>query len=253
MQQNASQENLPLLIVGLGNPGPKYAATRHNVGFMAVDELARRHGLRFSTKQADAEIARGEIEGTRVILARPQTYMNDSGRAVGALARFYKLPADRVVIVYDELDLPVGTLRMREKGSHNGHNGLKSVIQHLGTQGFPRLRIGIDRPAITDHKQIDWVLGRFTKDEQAVMDLTIPRAAEAVESIITLGIERAMNKYNSKEEQGTGPSRPTTTAKTTPREPPARTTEVSPIQPPLAPKQDSWVDKLRKIIKEEAR
>ncbi len=239
---------MPLLVVGLGNPGPKYAATRHNVGFMTVDELARRHGLRFSTRQADAEIASGEIEGTRVILAKPQTYMNNSGRAVGALARFYKLPSNRVVVIYDELDLPVGTIRLREKGSANGHNGLKSVIQHLGSQDFPRLRIGIGKPAITDHKQIDWVLGRFTRDEQEVMDGTIPRAAEAIEAIITLGIERAMNKYNTREEQGRPAARPT--PEPTPQELQQRIREA---ESPTPARQESWVDKIRHIIREEAK
>ena len=251
MQQNASQENLPLLVIGLGNPGPKYAATRHNVGFMTVDELARRHGLRFSTRQADAAVARGEIDGTRVILAKPQTYMNNSGRAVGALARFYKLPSNRVVVIYDELDLPVGTIRMREKGSANGHNGLTSVIQHLGTQDFPRIRIGISRPAISDHKQIDWVLGRFTKDEQEVMDGTIPRAAEAVEAVITLGIERAMNKYNSREEQGKPASKPSPApAEPTPQELQQR---MRAAESPAPPKRESWVDRIRHIIREEAK
>lgn len=248
MQQNVSQENLPLLIVGLGNPGSRYAATRHNVGFMTVDELARRHGLRFSTKQADAEIARGELEGTRVIIAKPQTFMNNSGRAVGALARFYKLPASRVVIIYDELDLPVGTIRMRGKGSANGHNGLKSVIQHLGTQEFPRIRIGISRPAITDHKQIDWVLGRFTKDEQEVMDDTIPRAAEAVEAIITLGMERAMNRYNTREEQGKPASKPAPDPT-----PPDLAQRIKEAESPAPPRKESWVDKIRHIIREEAK
>lgn len=250
MQQNAPQENLPLLIAGLGNPGSKYAATRHNVGFMTVDELARQHRLRFSTKQADAEIARGEIEGTRVILAKPQTYMNNSGRSVGALARFYKLPSNRVVVIYDELDLPVGTIRIRAKGSANGHNGLKSIIQHLGTQDFPRIRIGISRPAITDHKQIDWVLSRFTRDEQEVMDGTISRAADAVEAIITLGIERAMNKYNSKEEQGKPGTSSPKPPEPTPQEIQQRIREA---ESPTPPRRESWIDKIRHIIREEAK
>jgi PTH1 family peptidyl-tRNA hydrolase len=174
--------------------------------------------------------------------------MNNSGKAVGALARFYKLPASRVVVIYDELDLPVGTIRMREKGSANGHNGLKSVIQHLGTQEFPRIRIGISRPAITDHKQIDWVLGRFTKDEQEVMDDTIPRAAEAVEAILTLGMERAMNKYNTREEQGKPTSKPA--PEPTPRDLAQRIKEA---ESPAPAKQESWVDKIRHIIREEAK
>lgn len=226
---------------------------------MAVDELARRHGLSFSTRQADAEVARGEIEGTRVILAKPQTYMNDSGRAVGALARFYKIPAERVLVVYDELDLPVGTLRLREKGSAAGHNGLKSVIQHLGTQSFPRLRIGIDKPVVVGYDTINWVLGRFTPDEQRVIQEALPRVAEAVEAILTIGMERAMNKYNTKEEQAKPPRKGATRLPSQPIAPastPARTESQQPApaepQPP-APHQESWAEKLRRIIKEEAR
>ncbi len=197
MSQNASSLNAPYLIVGLGNPGSRYAGTRHNAGFMAVDELARLHGLRFSGKQANAEVARGNIAGAAVILAKPLTFMNESGRAVGALARFYKVPPERVLIVCDDVALPLGTIRIREKGSAGGHNGLTSVIQHLGTQSFPRLRIGVDRPASPHHSQIDWVLGHFTRDERKVMDAAIPRAAQAIETILRDGVARAMNEYNA--------------------------------------------------------
>jgi PTH1 family peptidyl-tRNA hydrolase len=185
------------LIVGLGNPGSKFAATRHNVGFMVVDEVARRHGLRFSTKHSNAEVARGEIAGTKVILAKPQTFMNLSGHAVRGLAHYYKIPTDRILIIYDEIALPVGTIRIREKGSSAGHNGVNSVIQQMGTQNIARIRVGVDRPADPRHRQVDWVLGHFTKDERSIIEEAINRAAEAVESIFRIGIERTMNVYNT--------------------------------------------------------
>jgi peptidyl-tRNA hydrolase, PTH1 family len=196
MVQKSSPNDTPYLIVGLGNPGSRYATTRHNVGFLVVDELARRYGLRFSTKQANAEVARGDILGTRVILAKPQTYMNNSGQAVRGLASYFKIPVERILIIYDEIALPVGTIRLREKGSSAGHNGVNSVIQHMGTQNVARIRVGVDRPIDPRHSQIDWVLGRFTKEEQPIIEQAISRAADAVEAIFKMGMERAMNTYN---------------------------------------------------------
>jgi PTH1 family peptidyl-tRNA hydrolase len=195
--QDFQQPNNAWLIVGLGNPGRRFAGTRHNAGFLAVDELARRHGLRFSNKQANAEIARGAINGVGVILAKPLTYMNNSGLAIGSLARFYKIPHNRVLVAYDDIALPLGKIRIRGKGSAGGHNGLTSVIQHLGTQNFPRLRIGVDRPIGADYKRIDWVLGHFSKEEGKAMDEVIPHAAEAIEAVLRDGIDRAMNTYNT--------------------------------------------------------
>jgi PTH1 family peptidyl-tRNA hydrolase len=132
-----------------------------------------------------------------VILVKPQTFMNLSGHAVRGLAGYYKIPVDRILIIYDEIALPVGTIRIREKGSSAGHNGVNSVIQQMGTQNVARIRVGVDRPADPRHKQVDWVLGRFTKDEQPVMEETIRRAAEAVESVLSIGMERTMNMYNT--------------------------------------------------------
>ena len=196
MEKNHAAGNTPYLIVGLGNPGPRYAATRHNIGFMVVDEAAKRHGLRFSGKQRNAEIAKGEIAGQKVILAKPQTFMNNSGTAVRALASYYKVPNERVLIIYDEIALPLGTIRIRERGSAAGHNGVKSVIGQMGTEGIPRIRVGVDRPADPRHNQIDWVLGRFAKEEQPVAEETVRRAVDAIAAILTIGIERAMNTYN---------------------------------------------------------
>ena len=197
MSQNPPSGDTPYLIVGLGNPGSRYANTRHNAGFIVVDELARRHGMRFSTKQANAEVARGEIAGTKVILIKPQTFMNLSGQAVRGIANFYKIPSERILIIYDDIALPVGTLRIREKGSSAGHNGVKSVIQQMGTEKIARIRVGVDRPADPRHNQVDWVLGRFTKEEQPLFEESVQRATEAVESILRIGMERTMNNYNT--------------------------------------------------------
>jgi PTH1 family peptidyl-tRNA hydrolase len=185
------------LIAGLGNPGTRYAGTRHNAGFMVVDELARRHGLKLAGKQANSEIARGSIAGRAVVLAKPQTFMNNSGRAVGSLAHYYRVPLDHLLVVYDDIALPLGTLRIRGKGSAGGHNGVESVIRQLGTQNFPRLRVGVDRPVEAGYSQINWVLNRFSKDELRIMEETIPLAAEAIEAVLQEGIDRAMNSYNT--------------------------------------------------------
>src|SRR5687768_17228915 len=198
MSPNPPSADTPYLIVGLGNPGPRYARTRHNIGFVAVEELARRHGLRFAGGQAHSEVAKGTIGGARVIVSKPQTYMNESGRAVQGLAHFYKVPKDRIIIVYDDFALPLGTLRLREKGSAGGHNGLESVIRHLGTQSFPRLRLGVGGPPGGRHTHIDWVLGLFTKGEEPIVADVISRAADAVESIFRIGLERTMNEYNTR-------------------------------------------------------
>jgi PTH1 family peptidyl-tRNA hydrolase len=134
------------LIVGLGNPGPRFADNRHNIGFRAVDELAEAHRLSFSRTEHNAQTAHGTIDDKRVVLAKPQTYMNESGDAVGPLSRFYKIPPEDVLVIYDDLDIPLGTVRYRQEGSSGGHRGVESVIQALGTRQFPRLRLGIGRP-----------------------------------------------------------------------------------------------------------
>jgi len=183
-----------ILIVGLGNPGRKYARNRHNAGFLAVDRLARRHGLSFARQKGKAKIAEGRIAGQRAILAKPQTYMNLSGEAVAALVRFFKIPADRVLVVYDDLDLPLARLRLRPDGGSGGHKGLKSIAERLGTQAFPRLRIGIGRPVHGD--PMDFVLQDFTVEEWIDMDGALDRAASAIEHWLAHGIDAAMNVFN---------------------------------------------------------
>jgi PTH1 family peptidyl-tRNA hydrolase len=186
------------LIVGLGNPGREYAQTRHNIGFQVVSLLADKHGLKFSRVQNEAVVAAGRAGNVRVVLAKPQTWMNNSGRAVGPLARFYKVDLSRLLIVYDDLDRPAGTLRLRSEGGHGGHNGMRSIMERLGTQAFPRLRLGIGRPP----GRMDpaaYVLQPFGRDEEAAMDLARVRAVEAIECFLAEGIAKAMNRYNAPE------------------------------------------------------
>jgi PTH1 family peptidyl-tRNA hydrolase len=182
------------LIVGLGNPGRKYRGNRHNIGFMIADQLASDNGIQSSTVQNKAIVGDGRIANQRVILAKPQTYMNDSGNAVGPLANFYKVPPENIFVIYDELDLPFGTLRLREKGSAGGHNGMKSIIQHIG-QDFPRLRVGIGRPA-GKMPPAAWVLQDFGKDDMPIVTDIISEAIRATETYLRGGIQLAMSRHN---------------------------------------------------------
>jgi PTH1 family peptidyl-tRNA hydrolase len=182
------------LIVGLGNPGKDYAETRHNIGFRCVELLARRAALTWERPRLKAEQARGTIAGRDVVLAKPTTYMNLSGIAVGQLVRWYKVPPDQLLIVHDDLDLPFGQLRLRAEGSAGGQNGMDSIIEHLGTRAIHRLKIGIGRPGRGDPK--DYVLARFTKEQAAELPYLLDRAADAAERWLAEGIIPAMNKFN---------------------------------------------------------
>ena len=183
------------LVVGLGNPGPRYRGTRHNVGFEVVDELARRRGLAFEASRADALLARERGPGALLMLAKPFTFMNLSGGAIGVLVRYYRLALDDLLLVTDDVNLPLGRLRARRGGSAGGHNGLQSVIDQLGTDRFARLRVGVDRGDprrdLSGH-----VLARFDESEQEVMQTTIAAAGDAVELFATDGIEVTMNRFN---------------------------------------------------------
>jgi peptidyl-tRNA hydrolase, PTH1 family len=182
------------LIAGLGNPGTEYAGTRHNVGFEVMEILARRHGIAVSKRNFKAVYGEGTIGAERVLLVRPMTFMNLSGEAIAAMARYYKLTPAEVVVVLDEINLPVGRIRLRFKGSAGGQNGMASVIQHLGTQDVPRIRIGVGgaRPG----NMVGHVLGRFRPEEQLLIEEAYERAADAVECAVTEGFELAMNRYN---------------------------------------------------------
>ena len=189
------------LIAGLGNPGPKYAANRHNVGFRCVERLGIALGLPFDKDQKQARVALGDFDGRRVVLAKPQTFMNESGRAVAALTRFYKVPLECLLVVYDDLDLPLGSVRLRPEGGSGGHKGMRSIIEHLGTQDFPRLRIGIGRPP----GQMDpaaYVLQDFSADERPLLEETLERAVAAVETWLRQGVEVAMDRYNRRPGEG---------------------------------------------------
>lgn len=184
------------LIVGLGNPGPDYARTRHNVGFRCLKLLARRHGLFFDQKKARARLARGKISGRPVALARPYTYMNRSGRAVAGLQRWLRLPPRRILVIYDDLDLPLGTTRLRGEGGSGGHHGMDSIIDKLGTEAFPRLRVGIGRPEDAGEDPVDYVLQPFQPAEEAIIEPALERAADAVECFLAEGLVPAMSRYN---------------------------------------------------------
>ncbi|MBM4405921.1 MAG: aminoacyl-tRNA hydrolase [Chloroflexi bacterium] len=195
------------LIVGLGNPGAKYAKTRHNAGFMAAEAWAARHRIAIEKKKSAYLYGEGKFDLTpspfplregevRVIVAKPRTYMNLSGDAVGELAQRHHIAKERLIIVYDDLDLPLGRIRIRAAGSAGGHNGMKSIIERLGTQEFARMRIGVGRPEAAGKEAVDYVLEGFTKAEQAALDATIARACDALDEIIAKGIAGAMNKFN---------------------------------------------------------
>ena len=184
------------LIVGLGNPGGQYDNTRHNAGFAAADELARRGGFAIQRVKFKALTAAAEIGGQGALVMKPTTYMNLSGEAVGEAARFYKLAPDQVLVISDDVDLPLGKLRLRAGGSAGGHNGLKSIIQHLGSDRFPRLKVGVGGKPHPDYDLADWVLGKLTGEDKKTMDETVKRAADAVECFLKDGLQKAMNQYN---------------------------------------------------------
>jgi PTH1 family peptidyl-tRNA hydrolase len=182
------------LIVGLGNPGRKYTHNRHNVGFQCLDRLAQAHGLSFTQRRAKASLALGKIADVRVVLAKPLTYMNHSGQAVRPLVNFYKLSLEDILVIHDDLDLPLGTTRLRPEGGSGGHKGMRSIIEALGSQAFPRLRVGIGRPPGND--AVSYVLSDFTADEQITLESVYERVVAAVELFLREGIETAMNAYN---------------------------------------------------------
>ena len=184
------------LVVFLGNPGPKYECTRHNAGFMAADALAKDKGLKINRSRFKALTATVDLGGESVLLMKPQTFMNLSGEAVIQAVKFYKIAPDHVIVVSDEMSLPIGKLRIRTKGSAGGHNGLKNIIQCLGTDAFPRIRIGVGAPPHPDYDMADWVLSAFKGKDAEDMAQAAKRAADAVECYISAGADRAMNLYN---------------------------------------------------------
>ena len=188
------------LIVGLGNPGKKYALTRHNVGFHIVERLAEQEGLLFDETRNKALLARGKVAGQSVALVRPQTFMNLSGEAVGAIARFYKIPPPQILVIYDDLDLQTAQLRLRSKGGAGGHKGMTSIINHLSSRDFPRIRVGIGRPSGPMPVEA-YVLQKFSSAEQTDIEQTYQNAIDAILIWLTEGIDSAMNRFNERRSQ----------------------------------------------------
>ncbi|MBL7165114.1 MAG: aminoacyl-tRNA hydrolase [Dehalococcoidales bacterium] len=191
------------LIVGLGNPGERYARNRHNIGFMCIENYAEKYGIRINKKQATSRIGTGEILGYDVIIAMPETFMNRSGLAVNRLRQKHQVRRENIIVIHDDLDLPPGRIRIRPVGSSAGHKGITSVIDHLGRNDFARIRVGIGRPAGTDESTgvadadiVAYVLGDLTPEDEETFREVIPRVGEAIDLILTEGLQAAMNKYN---------------------------------------------------------
>ena len=184
------------IIAGLGNPGKNYAGTRHNIGFDTLDVIASKNNIKFNKTKFRADFGEGIIGGEKVILVKPQTFMNLSGESIRPLRDFYKVPDENIIIIYDDISLPLGKLRLRGKGSAGGHNGMKSIIYQLNTDIFPRIKIGVGAPPHEDFDLADYVLGKFGKDEIEILTKTVDKVNDAVESIIRNGVEKTMSKFN---------------------------------------------------------
>lgn len=191
------------LVVGLGNPDARYRGTRHNVGFEIAEALAERAGITLSEKKFKARMARGRLGSAEVVILEPQTYMNLSGESVGPAMGFYKLTTEQVVVVHDDLELELGRMKLRRGGGHSGHNGLRSLVQHLPDAEFVRVRIGIGRPP-SGWDPADYVLGKFTPDERALVEPVLARATDAVETVVKEGLTRALNRFNRDPQEGRG-------------------------------------------------
>lgn len=186
------------LIVGLGNPGSEYKGTRHNMGFETVDKLSEKLNIIINTNKFKAKYGLGSIEDEKIILAKPQTYMNLSGNAIRELKNYYKLTNDRIIVICDDIDLDIGKIRIRKQGSSGTHNGLKSVVEQLGATDFQRIRIGVGKPE-NSYDLINYVIGKISKEEKEVLDKSTEIAAEAAIEIVKFGISKAMNEFNGRE------------------------------------------------------
>ena len=194
--RNGGSGGVEWLLVGLGNPGTKYESTRHNMGWLALDSLMEKEKFTLNKLRFKAWTGMLDYKGHKILVMKPQTYMNLSGESVGEAARFYKVPADHVLVISDDVSLPVGKLRIRKSGSAGGHNGLKDIIAKLGTDAFPRIRIGVGAPPHPDYDMADWVLASFKNQDAEDMLAAAERAAQAAQCYITQGADRAMNRFN---------------------------------------------------------
>ena len=195
--QSPSVGTPEFLVVGLGNPDKKYAFTRHNSGFLCVDMLAEKYGLTVNKLKFKSLLGDAEIGGHRCLVMKPQTYMNLSGEAVRDAAQFYKIPPERIVVLFDDISLDVGKIRIRRKGTDGGHNGIKNIIYHLNSDAFPRIKIGVGKKPHPDYDLADWVLSEFKKDEESPLKTALEHACAALELMLDGKIDEAMNQYNS--------------------------------------------------------
>lgn len=185
------------LVVGLGNPGMQYENTRHNVGFMSAELLMKENNGSFNKHKFEALYGECQIGKNRVLVVKPETYMNNSGRAVTAISSFFKIPTDKIIIISDDVSLDVGKIRMRRKGSHGGHNGLRDIFELFGADDIMRIKVGVGKKPHPDYNLADWVLGKFPKEETENLEKALKNTVLAVKEIISRGIDSAMNKYNS--------------------------------------------------------
>ena len=194
----SKEEKLPLthIVAGLGNVGAEYEKTRHNAGFIAIDALAKKYGVRIDRVKFHSLVAEVTVQGVRVLLMKPTTYMNNSGVAIGEAAAFYKIPPENVIVLHDEISFDVGVMRIRRKGSAGGHNGLKSIIAHLSSDSFPRIKIGVGKKPTPEYDLVDFVLGKFSKEDLDGLDKEAPAIISSVELMLNGKIDEAMNKYS---------------------------------------------------------
>ena len=197
-QENEKRAPITHIIVGLGNPGDKYYMTRHNAGFLAIDHIAEKHSVRINRSKFKALCAEATIGGKSVLLVKPQTYMNNSGEAVSEAASFYKIPAENVIVICDDVNFDVGVLRLRAKGSDGGQKGVRSITEHLGTEGFPRIKIGVGKKPHPDYDMVDWVLSEFGKEEKDKLFGRFDTVHEGVEKILSGNFDTAMQICNTK-------------------------------------------------------
>lgn len=193
----SNKSSYDYIVAGLGNPGAKYEMTRHNAGFLAMDLLAIHENIDIKKLKHHSLVADAVINGKRCLLMKPQTMMNNSGEAVGEAARFYKIPPENVIIIYDDISLDIGQTRIRRKGSAGGHNGIKSIIAHLGSENFPRIKVGVGKKPNPEYDLVNWVLGRFPKEQEKDLKTALENSVSALELLVNGDIDKAMNLYNS--------------------------------------------------------
>lgn len=196
VKKSFASNGFDLMIVGLGNPGTEYEGTRHNVGFAAVDAICEQYECECKKMKFKSYIGDAVIGGKRVLILKPLTYMNNSGEAVGEAARFYKIQPEKILVLFDDISLEPGVIRIRRKGSAGGHNGIKDIIAHLGSEDFPRIKIGVGAKPHPDYDLKDWVLGKFGQDDKEKIKNALQNTAKAANEILTRGIDSAMNKFS---------------------------------------------------------